>query len=210
LSPRPQIDHIRRPQILDAAAEVIAERGIAATRIADVAERAATSPSSVLYWFDTKESLLTAALAHEEQRFREQLLDRLEGLDAREALALLIDSSCGGTPDWKLWMELWVRALHDPDAGSARGDFDRRWRRQLVTTIEAGQADGEFADDADAADVAAELASLLDGLAVQVALDDPEMPVERMSSLARATAERLLECELPPATAFGYDRLAAV
>ncbi|MGZ5356559.1 MAG: helix-turn-helix domain-containing protein, partial [Solirubrobacterales bacterium] len=52
MSPRPQIDHIRRPQILDAAAEVIAERGIAATRIADVAERAGTSAPAVLYWFD--------------------------------------------------------------------------------------------------------------------------------------------------------------
>ncbi len=38
MSPRPQVDHIRRPQILSAAAEVIAERGVASTRIADVAE----------------------------------------------------------------------------------------------------------------------------------------------------------------------------
>ena len=43
MSPRPQIDHIRKPQLLAAAAEVIAERGFAATRIADVAERAGTS-----------------------------------------------------------------------------------------------------------------------------------------------------------------------
>ena len=35
MSPRPSIDHIRRPQILAAAAEVIAERGVAGTRIAD-------------------------------------------------------------------------------------------------------------------------------------------------------------------------------
>ena len=52
MSPRPQIDHIRRPQLLAAAAEVIAERGVGATRIADVAERAGTSPAAVLYWFD--------------------------------------------------------------------------------------------------------------------------------------------------------------
>ena len=50
MSPRPQIEHIRRPQLLDAAAGVIAERGIASTRIADVAERAGTSPPAVLYW----------------------------------------------------------------------------------------------------------------------------------------------------------------
>ena len=37
MTPRPAIDHIRRPQILRAAAEVITERGLSATRIADVA-----------------------------------------------------------------------------------------------------------------------------------------------------------------------------
>ena len=47
MSPRPQIDHIRRPQILEAAVEVICERGLRNTRIADVAERAGTSPSAV-------------------------------------------------------------------------------------------------------------------------------------------------------------------
>jgi AcrR family transcriptional regulator len=49
VSPRPQIDHVRRPQILAAAAEVIAERGLAKTRIADVAERAETSSPAVIY-----------------------------------------------------------------------------------------------------------------------------------------------------------------
>ena len=50
MSPRPNIDHIRRPQILAAAAEVIAERGVAGTRIADVAARSGVSPPAVLYW----------------------------------------------------------------------------------------------------------------------------------------------------------------
>ncbi len=44
MTPRPQIDHIRRPQLLAAAAEVIAERGMGATRIADVAERVGHQP----------------------------------------------------------------------------------------------------------------------------------------------------------------------
>src|SRR5262249_50291658 len=62
VSPRPQIDHIRRPQLLRAAADVIVERGLASTRIADVAERAGTSPPAVLYWFRSKDELLAEAL----------------------------------------------------------------------------------------------------------------------------------------------------
>lgn len=208
MSPRPQIDHIRRPQILDAAAEVIAERGIAATRIADVAERAGTSAPAVLYWFETKEDLLTEALAHEEERFREQLVVRLEGHDAPERLALLIDASCGGS-DWNLWLELWTRALHDPEARRVRLELDRRWRMELIATVATGISAGEFAD-VDALGVGAVLAAFLDGLAVQVALNDPEMPVERMSSMARGMAERLLGCSLPAPTKLGHELLGAV
>ena len=62
MSPRPSTGHVRRPAILKAAAEVIAERGVIGTRIADVAERAGTSAPGVLYWFASKDELLTEAL----------------------------------------------------------------------------------------------------------------------------------------------------
>jgi AcrR family transcriptional regulator len=35
---------------------VIADRGLASTRIADVAERAGTSAPAVLYWFENKDA----------------------------------------------------------------------------------------------------------------------------------------------------------
>ena len=46
---------------------MIAERGVAATRIADVAERAGTSPPAVLYWFETQDELLAEALTLDEE-----------------------------------------------------------------------------------------------------------------------------------------------
>ena len=81
MSPRPQIDHIRRPQLLVAAAEVIAERGFAATRIADVAERAGTSAPGVLYWFKSRDELLAEALSHAEGAFHDQIAGELAAID---------------------------------------------------------------------------------------------------------------------------------
>ena len=77
MSPRPQIDHIRRPQLLRAAADVIVERGFASTRIADVAERAGTSPPAVLYWFRSKDELLAEALTVDEERFDVEMRERI-------------------------------------------------------------------------------------------------------------------------------------
>ena len=198
MSPRPQIDHIRRPQLLAAAAEVIAERGIAATRISDVAEHAGTSSAAVLYWFGTKEELLAEALTWEEDRFYSDLTGRLaEGLSPSERLAQLIECSSDGG-EWMLWIEFWARALRDPGVAETRGKLDRRWRQAIAEIIADGVAAGEF-DDCDPGEVAAALAALLDGLAVQVSLQDPEMPPERMTAIARRVAEAELGSELPPA-----------
>src|SRR6478736_519097 len=59
----------RRDQMLAAAARLIAERGFSDTRIADVAERIGSSPALVIYYFGTKDSLLTEALRWSERSF---------------------------------------------------------------------------------------------------------------------------------------------
>jgi AcrR family transcriptional regulator len=199
MSPRPQIEHIRKPQLLAAAAEVIAERGLAATRISDVAERAGTSPPAVLYWFDSKDELLAAALSWEEERFYTEVLAKLSpGLTPPERMALFIDASAAGG-EWTLWMEFWSRALRDTEAAQTRAELDRRWRAAIAEIVRDGQASGDFGE-MDPDDVAATLAALLDGLAVQISLEDPEMPPARMSELARRVAGQQLRCELPPAS----------
>jgi AcrR family transcriptional regulator len=204
VSPRPQIDHVRRPQLLEAAAEVIAERGIASTRIADVAERAGTSPPAILYWFESKDDLLAEALTVEEERFYRQLTDRMEELESpRDKLRLMLEASAEEY-DWTLWMELWTRALRDRSTLAARRRLDDRWRAQIAEVIRDGQGAGEFGD-ADADEVAVVLASLVDGLAVQVTLGDPAVSPERMLARALDIAERLLQADLEPSSQRGVS-----
>ena len=56
----------RREQLLRSALEVIVARGYADTRIADVAEHAGISPALVIYYFKTRDQLLTEALRYSE------------------------------------------------------------------------------------------------------------------------------------------------
>lgn len=197
MSPRPQIDHIRRPQILAAASEVIAERGIAATRIADIAERAGTSGPALLYWFDSKDELLSEALGFAEQSFYDDLTERLAQLEhPGERLRLLIEASVEDY-DWTLWMELWTRALRDEKTAAARQQLDDRWRQEIEREVRAGLESGEFVGDDDPERITAIIASLLDGLAVQTTLADPGFPPARIGELTVEIAERLLGTRLP-------------
>ena len=195
MSPRPPIDHLRRPQLLEAAAGVIAERGIAQTRIADVAERAGTSPPAVLYWFDSKDELLAEALTVDEERYYQRLTERLEALASpRDRLRLLLESSAEEY-DSTLWMELWTRALRDASTRRTRRRLDQRWRGQIADLIRQGQRAGEFGA-ADPEEVALVLAALIDGLAVQVTLRDPDVSKDQMLARALDIAEALLQVNL--------------
>jgi AcrR family transcriptional regulator len=175
---------------------VIAERGVAATRIADVAERSGVSPPAVLYWFDSKEQLLAEALTADDDNFYEELRERLaEAGDARQRLAALFEAAAEGAHDFSLWMELWNQALRDRQLRAARERFDARWRGEIEAIVRDGQEAGEFGA-ADPALVALALSALIDGLTVQVALGDPELSEHRLLEAVTTSAERLLDCEL--------------
>ena len=181
MSPRPSTAHVRRPAILTAAAEVISERGVQNTRISDVAERAGTSAPGVLYWFPSKDALLAEALTFSDDRFYDGLTEELDGAGQRAAtgstrLIELWPAEDDG--ETVLWMELWVRALRDPQLAATRERLDRRWRETIAQiVIREGQASGEFGEG-DADDLALLLGAVMDGFAIQLALGDPAVTTE--------------------------------
>jgi AcrR family transcriptional regulator len=197
MSPRPRLDHVRRPAILSAAAEVIRERGIGNTRVVDVAERAGTSAPAVLYWFASKAELLSVALTSAEENFYEQLDERLAALDSpRDRLVAVIDPGDGtGDYDPALWMELWAQALRDEELAGIREQLDERWRGTIARIVREGQEAGEFGPT-DPDQLALLLASLLDGFSVQIALGDSEGTPERAREICLRLAGAELGCDL--------------
>src|SRR5437764_13563915 len=153
---------VRRAQILEAAVAVIGERGLCDIRISDVGERASASPALVVYYFGTKERLLADALTFAEERFYGQTSQELATLlDAPARLVRLIELSCAfdsAGQDWLLWVELWARAVRDPEVAARRELLDARWRQSIASIIRDGQAGGEFDDTVDADDLALRLA----------------------------------------------------
>jgi AcrR family transcriptional regulator len=169
----------RREQMLRAALEVIQERGYADSRIADVAERAGTSPALVIYYFKTKDQLLTEAIRFAEDSWYEAGIRRMAAIPtAAGKLEELVAMSCLPEADaepptsWSLWLDLWAQAVRHPEPASVRQKSDERWREAICSLVTEGQAAGEFGP-VDPVDFAVMFSALLDGLAVQIAVGDP-------------------------------------
>ena len=193
MSPRRKLSDARRQQILKAAVQVIAEKGLCDTGIKDVADQAGTSPALVIYYFGKKDVLLAEALSFADERFYAQTAEAVAGMaSARDRLVELVRCSCsvGEAEDdfdeWVLWLDLWARAAHKPDVARDRQAMDQRWRTTIGEIVRQGQAAGEFAP-VDVAAFALRLAALIDGLAVLVVLKDPEVSRERMFDLCMET-----------------------
>ena len=132
-----------------------------------------------------------------EERYYEDLERELSEIEsARERLVKIVGGSASeGDYDAALWMELWAKALRDPELAATRADLDERWREAIADVVRYGQERGEFGA-AEPEGFAALLASLLDGLAVQIALKDKVVTAKRAEELSLAFAERELGCEL--------------
>jgi len=189
--PRPRLDHLRKAQILLAAAEVLSERGYANSRVVDIANAAGTSPAAILYWFEGKDGLLAEALRLREQEFHARYTVKAESkATASERLRVLVEAMLHHY-DWKLWMELCVLALRDAAAAAERDRLDRRWRAALRNVIREGQEAGEFIEG-DADDIMFILAALLDGLSPLLVLKAKGVSREKVERIWLAEASRLL------------------
>ena len=184
----------RREQMLEAAVEVICERGFAETRIADVATRANASPALVIYYFGTKDGLLTAAFRHSEEKFyRSTAALMATQPDAQAKLESLVRVTCvkQGRDEvpgaWGLWLDLWVQAFRHPALSKDRAVFDRRWAVTIEDVVREGQQAGEFGE-IDVEDFAIAFAALMDGLSIQVALDDEIVDSTRALAVAMGFA----------------------
>jgi AcrR family transcriptional regulator len=181
----------RPEQILAAASRAIQRRGFANTRIADIAREAGMSTGAIHYYFDVKDEVLTAALKWASER----LFDKLDALSLgatseRERLAQAIEVAVPEPGprrgEYVLWIELWVRALQEPQLLPVCEELSRRWRSYFYDPVRRGAESGEFETVADPDEVAERLIALVDGLGFELLLGyswtSPERMRERVDS----------------------------
>jgi AcrR family transcriptional regulator len=191
---------VRREEILRAAIGEIAARGVAATRVADVARALGVSTALVFYHFRTKDRLLAEAFGYAARQDLDRLAEVLAaGGSARarlKALLRLYRPSGSDSTAWALWIEGWVAALRSAELRRVSKRLDLRWKQALAELIAEGVAAGEFRC-ADPRAAAWRITALLDGLSVQVTVHRGVLTHRELAAWVREHAAR--ELGLAPA-----------
>lgn len=182
----------RRAELLAAARQVVLERGLAQTRVADVADATNVSGGLIHYHFATKDVLLTEMLRTEAEADIAKARRMSDGPGtATERLDRTMREfvpSARNDHTWILWIDAWGAALRDDALRQISEELDEAWRAMLETVISEGVASGDFTCD-DPKAVADRLSALLDGMGLRVTLQRPGMNRKQMIEHARAAAE---------------------
>ena len=181
-------------------------------RIARVAQRAGASSGLVHHYFSTREELLEQALIHSFERAGDDRFgdepdepddsaehaEHAETSATRSLAAAIHESLPAPGPqerEWVLWVELWLRAVREPDLRPVANRLYQRYREWLASVIRVGIESGEFRAGADAEAIADVAMALLDGTGVRALLEDPGMDVGAARALVAATVAPLLGIE---------------
>lgn len=159
---------VRREEILGATTDLLDRVGLAAIRVADVAEALGVSPALVFYHFGTKDRLVADAFAHAVDRDLSRLDQAAgQGTDPTDRLrrVLRLYRPSGEAVGWRVWIDAWALAQREPTIRAVLQRLDQRWSAAFLDVVASGVADGSFACPDPAATVA-RVSALLDGLSV--------------------------------------------
>ena len=160
-----------RLRILDAARDLLVERGYGGTSTRAVAERADTQLSLVHYHFGGKQQLLAAVL----ERQNEQLLERQQRLYAgpgplsekwRTACRFLDDDVESGYVR-VLW-ELWAAGLADPELAARWRAATGGWRDLLESVFTSWAAELQLELPASPAILASLVSNIFEGIEIEL------------------------------------------
>lgn len=190
---------VRRGLILEAARSLIVAEGLAGTSVRELAAACGVSTGTITYHFAGVDEILGEVLRSESERFYQPLETEALGRDsALEGLRVLADGLLADGPEtleyWRLWLDYWARAAHDPALAAWHSERYRVWRGVVESLVARGVERGEFRP-VDARAIAVELVALLDGLVIQAVFDGSEVSLSEARERLRTVIELHL---LPP------------
>lgn len=174
---KPEVLQARRQKILKAALACFARKGYHQTTIDDIAAESGLSKGGVYWHFQSKRQLFLESLADALGRPEELFAPALSAkASAKEKLCSALSAferslrEHAEQGSLRLWMEAWLRSLHDAEASGLVRRVFADYHRLLVQIIEEGVAAGEF-KPVDPAAVACLVLAVFDGLMMQWMVD---------------------------------------
>jgi TetR/AcrR family fatty acid metabolism transcriptional regulator len=177
MSPKTDVSEERKIQILEAAKQAFAKKGIHKTRMSDIAESSGLSKGALYWYFDSKDAIILALL----DKIFEPEIQELSALledprSAEEKLMLYAERGGQDIIDMLKWMPLiydfFALAFRQKTIKNSISSYYRKNLALLEAIIQQGVNSGELTTDSPQ-DAAITIGSIIEGT-VMLWLYDPD------------------------------------
>src|ERR1700751_1415685 len=180
-----------RARIVEEAAALIHERGVAGTTLEDVKVAAEVSGSQMYHYFPDKDELVQAVIDHQADtvvNHHRQALDGANGVEAWRNMVITTAERTGAQGGCPLGSLVGQLAERDPEARALIAAGFDQWAAALGDGLRSLHADGKLPPGIDPDDLATTLlATLPGGLLLAQVLRDPspfETAIDTLLALA--------------------------
>lgn len=185
--------------LLDAAAQLFAERGIVDSSLADIGGRAGYSRGLVNHHFGSKAELIER-LAHRCQKRFSEWIGPIGGRSGLDGILEIVDAYVrhfeAPTPEGRAMLVMWGAAFPRSSPVDGMVEADRRARAGILQCVSQGKRDGSISKRIDGPAFAVTLLGLLRGVAAQFLTDHDGINMPR----ARSQCLRFVTQALSPGT----------
>lgn len=196
--PRSRDQVARRAQLLEAAVQVINDRGPARMQMKDVADMAGMATGTVYYYYDNVDEILRHVRAMAYDRYYTARVQAVSGLaDPRQKMRTMIDMGLPRPQDEPLSLALYqimVAKARDAKHAEMISDLCGEQRRLYQQILDEGTTSGHFRPVISTGDIAQNLISLEDGYGLGLATGNHDYDFEQARQLILAAAAHWTGC----------------
>jgi AcrR family transcriptional regulator len=172
-------------RMLNAAKELIAERGTHNTTLREVGERAGYSRGLASNRFGSKEGLFSQLVLDFNRRWAEELRNKVGNSTGLPAFSAALDAVefflLNRSGEMRALYILWFESMSSHDEVRQRLALNHKaYRRDAERWVREGIAEGTIRDDIDPQSFAVEFASLIFGLIYQWMIDPDSIDVRKV------------------------------
>ncbi len=188
------VDHEeRRRLVIAVASRLIADAGLEAVTVRDVAEAAECSTAIVSHYFHNKRELLllTYNSSIDVSQARCDRVLATDAVDLKGYVAELMPLDEERLIEWKIWLAFWARAVADPEIAEVQRACVLRAREGIQGMLQRLDQRGVLVPGLRLEDEARRILTSVMGLAVQVMFDPDDWPTARQHALIDHHLRRL-------------------
>lgn len=158
-------------KIVQAAFEIVAQRGVDQLTLAEAGEKAGYSRALPAHYFENREALLAAVAEHAVKNYRKRLSERNLADDGVQSLlatiAFYIDDSRGWPKKLRAFHEIMNASLRWPSIAEVVARLNREWTDRISAQIRAAQRQGDIRTDIDPVAEAVAISGAMRGIMAQ-------------------------------------------